>query len=58
MYIVEEGGEGREQTDCGWAKGPSVFLGGIGIVEQENRYVVQSNLLSLYCYCMHIPPPL
>lgn len=39
--VVEEGGERR--TNCGWAKGLTVFCGAVGIMEQENKYVLQSD---------------
>lgn len=39
--VVEERGE--RKTDCGWAKGLTIFLGAVGIMEQENQYVLQSD---------------
>lgn len=51
------GRRGEERANWLWVgKGPDSVLEGMGIVEQENRYVVQSNLSSLYCCCMYIPP--
>lgn len=47
--------EGRgEQTDCGWAKGLTVFFGAVGIMEQENKCVLQWDLsCSLLLMHMH-----
>lgn len=47
--------EGRgEQIDWGWAKGFAVLLGAVGVMKQENKYVLQMDIShSLLLMHMH-----